>query len=96
MPDTLTTIKDSAFESCTSLEEISLPASLTSIGKKAFSGCTAMTDINFVETTNWSYASAEDDADWTSLSSGDLADSATAKTYLVSTYKNYYLKRTTD
>ena len=36
----------SAFQNCTSLAEISLPASLTSIKEKAFQSCTSLTEIS--------------------------------------------------
>ena len=39
-------IWDNAFDSCISLEEITLPDSVEEIGKKAFFGCTSLTTIN--------------------------------------------------
>ena len=47
LPDSLTTIDESAFAGFTSLMTISLPRHLTTIGKSAFAGCTALRDINF-------------------------------------------------
>lgn len=38
IPDTVTSIGDSAFEGCTALKEITLPASVTSIANRAFYG----------------------------------------------------------
>ena len=45
IPDTMTSIDDSAFESCTKLLSVTIPDSLTSIGKQAFYGCSNLTSI---------------------------------------------------
>ena len=42
---TVTTIGDSAFMDCTTLESITLPPNITSIESEAFLNCTALTDI---------------------------------------------------
>lgn len=47
LPNTLTSIGQSAFYSCSNLTEIHLPASLTSIGDSAFRCCDNLTEINF-------------------------------------------------
>jgi len=43
----VTEIGDFAFDHCTSLTSITIPASITSIGKTAFHKCTSLTDITF-------------------------------------------------
>ena len=43
--DTVTSIGDSAFEDCSSLTSIEIPASVTSIGNYAFRGCKSLTGI---------------------------------------------------
>ena len=45
IPNTVTTIGDSAFYGCTGLTSITLPANLTKIGDRAFSSCTGLTSI---------------------------------------------------
>jgi len=43
LPDSLTTIKDSAFYKCASLESIVIPESVTSIEENAFEACNSLT-----------------------------------------------------
>ena len=45
LPDSLTSIDDSAFQSCSSLITVALSDGLTSIGDSAFSYCTSLTSI---------------------------------------------------
>ena len=45
IPDSVTSINESAFFGCTSLVDIIIPNSVTSIGDSAFSGCTSLVDI---------------------------------------------------
>ncbi len=45
IPDSVTSIGDSAFEGCGDLTSITIPDSVTSIGRSAFSGCTGLTSI---------------------------------------------------
>jgi len=40
-------ILDNAFQGCTGLTDISIPASVTSIGNDAFSGCNNLTSVTF-------------------------------------------------
>ncbi len=44
-----TIIKESAFQNCTSLETVFIPASVDSIGINAFSGCSSLTEVIFNE-----------------------------------------------
>ena len=44
-PNTLITIEDRAFSSCTSLEKIEIPNNVQNIGSNAFSGCTNLNEI---------------------------------------------------
>jgi len=43
---TFTSIRNNAFENCTSLVSITLPNSVNSIGQYAFNGCTNLTSVN--------------------------------------------------
>ncbi len=45
IPSTVTSIKYSAFNSCTGLTSITIPDSVTSIGNNAFNGCTGLTSV---------------------------------------------------
>ncbi len=60
LPDSVTSIGDSAFAGCTGLTEITLPNSLTSIGLYAFIGCRGLTQFTFLSSLtsigNWAFA----------------------------------------
>ena len=45
IPNSVTSIGESAFSGCSGLPSITIPNSVTSIGKEAFSGCTGLTSI---------------------------------------------------
>ena len=45
LPDSVTTIKDYAFESCSSLRTLQFSNNLTSIGERAFEGCTKLPSL---------------------------------------------------
>ncbi len=45
IPDGVTTIKNYAFDGCSSLTSVTIPNSVTSIGEEAFSGCSGLTSV---------------------------------------------------
>jgi hypothetical protein len=45
IPDSVTSIGDSAFYNCTSLTSVTIPSSVTSIGDSAFGSCTSLTSV---------------------------------------------------
>ena len=47
IPDSVTTIGDSAFDSCTSLESVTIPDSVTYIEDHAFYSCDSLTDVYY-------------------------------------------------
>ncbi len=47
IPNSVTSIGDWAFESCTGLTSLTIPNGVTSIGESAFEDCTKLTSINF-------------------------------------------------
>ncbi len=49
-PESLTTIKDNAFEGCTALETIEIPETIITIGDFVFEGCTSLTAIEVADT----------------------------------------------
>ena len=51
LPKTIKTIQPFAFASCSSLQEIELPASISEIGDEAFNDCPVLTTIRVRGTT---------------------------------------------
>ena len=57
IPNSVTSIGNSAFSECTSLASVTIPNSVTSIGNSAFDGCRSLTSITIpdsVESIGWS------------------------------------------
>ena len=102
MPDSITSIVDSAFFCCTGLTSIKLPASLTSIGYWAFYGCSGLTSIElpaslntiivegFSCCTGLTSVTFQNPEGWkagsTAITETELSDPATAATLLTDTY----------
>ena len=84
IPNSVTEIGASAFYvfswNASSLASITIPSGVTKIGKEAFSGRKSLTSVTFEDTEGWT-------AGDTALASADLANPATAATYLTNTYK---------
>ena len=90
IPNSVTSIGKNAFSYCSSLTSITIPNSVTSIEGGAFLYCSGLTSVTFVNTSGWWVSSSRTDR---SITSSDLSDSATAATYLKSTYAGYYWER---
>ena len=56
IPNSVTTIGDSAFSRCDSLSKITIPGSVNTIGRSAFAYCASLAEIN-VESSNNNYSS---------------------------------------
>ena len=90
IPDGVTSIGEYAFNGCTSLTSVTIGDSVTSIGERAFYYCTSLTSVTFENPNGWWRSSSSA----TSGTSVNVSNSATAATYLTSTYYDYYWKRT--
>ena len=76
MPDSVTSIGDSAFDDCTSLSSITIPNSVTSIGSRAFFNCTSLASITIPDSVTSIGDSAFDGC--SSLSSITIPNSVTS------------------
>ena len=56
IPDSVTTIGNSAFSMCTGLTSVTIPSSVTSIGRNAFGACSNLTSVTFEDTSNLTIA----------------------------------------
>ena len=68
-----------AFVNCSGLTNVTIPNSVTSIDVYAFSGCGSLSSVTFSDTQGWT-------AGTTAIDATDLANVATAASYLNSTY----------
>ncbi len=76
VPDSVTSIGDSAFYGCSSLTSITIPDSVTSIGRSAFYGCSSLTSIIIPDSVTSIGTSAFRDC--SSLTSVTIPDSVTS------------------
>mgnify|MGYP006084615131 CR=1 FL=1 len=74
----VTSIGDTAFYYCTSLESITIPDSVTSIGESAFSGCRSLTSIPFGEDSELTSIGDQAFRDCSSLTSITIPDTVTS------------------
>lgn len=85
----VTSIGNAVFEDCISLTSITIPDSVTFIGCYAFEGCASLERVTFTNTSRWNAESMWQSSEIISISSDDLADTATAAKYLTDTYCYY-------
>ena len=90
IPDSVTSIGDWAFFDCSKLTSIIIPNRVTTIGVYAFYYCSELTSATFENTKGWICNSSANSTTGTELLATDLADTATAATYLRSSYSSYY------
>ena len=76
IPDSVTSIGNSAFADCTSLSSVTIPDYVTSIGSGAFGGCTSLSSVTIPDSVTSIGSSAFYDC--TSLSSVTISDSVTS------------------
>ncbi len=82
-----------AFRNCIMLTGVTIGDSVTSIGSNAFYNCTSLTSVTFENPNGWWRSTSSTATSGTSISSSDLANTSTAAKYLVTTYREYYWKR---
>lgn len=90
----VTSIEYRTFYNCTSLTSVTIPDSVTSIGRYAFGGCSGLMSVTFENTTGWWRSTSSTATSGTAFPNGAILDTSLAATYLTSTYRDYYWKRT--
>ena len=75
IPDSVTSIRSSAFKRCSSLTSVTIPDSVTSIGKYAFQGCSSLTSVTIPDSVTSIGAFAFDNC--SSLTSVTIPDGVT-------------------
>ena len=75
IPEGVTTIGDSAFSCCSSLESIAIPKNVTKIGRSAFSGCSSLESVEIPDSVTTIGSSAFSGC--SSLTSVEIPDSFT-------------------
>ena len=92
IPESVTSIGNTAFTGCSSLTSIIIPESVTSIGVNAFSSCSSLTNVTFNNTSGW-YVTKTSGGDASTGTAVDVTDTANNATLIVDTYRTYYWYR---
>ena len=93
IPAGVTSIGSYAFRGCSGLTEVTIGEGVTSIDSSAFEGCNYLTSVTFENKEGWWLLTSSTATSGTEIASSDLANPATAATYLTSTYDDYYWHR---
>ena len=81
-PDGITSVGNSAFYACKDLASVVISSSVAAIGYNAFGLCSALESAEFKDDTTWFVGSSAGET----TTQIDVTDTATAATYLSSTY----------
>ena len=83
LPNGVKSIQESAFQGCKKLTSMTIPGDVAYIGNNAFFGCDALTSVTFQSTTGWMRETMGYKYE---IPDAEIANAATAATYLTSTY----------
>ncbi len=89
----VTSIGNAAFVGCSNLTSVTIGSGVTSIGRGAFLACSKLTSATFNDPNGWFVSTLPDATSGTDLTLTNTSDNAT---YLKTTYRQYYWKKSTN
>ena len=86
----VTSISKYAFHACTSLKNVTVGSGVIAIDENAFGDCHSLESVTFATSNGWYVSTDSSAVSGESVALGDLSANAT---YLTTTYRDYYWKR---